>query len=89
MPISREEFEQGRTNLAFPIGHLLANKSDNAFTANEILEMLIRATERQAKLEEVKTALDLLISRRRVTMNEFEGEQWYTIPKRRLGFLRG
>ena len=90
MPISRDEFEQGRIDLALPIADLLSRRPDLAFTAEEVQQMLRETSARVATLKEVTEALESLVSQRQLEGKEIEGRQWYTYPvvERRLGFLR-
>ena len=91
MPISREEFTRGRIDLMVPIAHLLEDYPDLAFTADEVLQMLIETTARNPSLEEVEQELDALASQQRVQVAELEGTRWYiiNIVERGIGFLRG
>lgn len=88
MPISREEFEQRRIDPALPVAGLLADYPDLAFTVEDIQQMLEEIKGRNATLEEVQQALDSLVARGRVEKAEIERQQWYTVARRRLGFLK-
>ena len=86
MPISREELERGRIDLTFPIKRVLASRSDLGFSASEIQLLLIEIEGRQAELGEVELALESLTLQGQVQVRELEGQRWYTIAHRRLGF---
>jgi|TARA_Y100000294_G_C8397090_1_gene273201 hypothetical protein len=43
---------------------------------------------RQAAIDDIVQALEALVAQQRVRKNEIEGQQWYNMRKRRLGFLR-
>jgi hypothetical protein len=88
MPISREEFEQGRIDLALPIARLLAGFPDLAFTAEEVQQMVVEIEGRNSTLVEVEQALGSLVLEGRVQRKEMSGQQWYAIVRKRLGFLR-
>lgn len=62
MPISREEFQRRRIGLAVPIVHLLEDYPSLAFTADEVLQMLIETKARNPSLEEVQHGLNALAS---------------------------
>ena len=53
MPISRQEFDDGRTNLNVPILQYLGVRRDEAFTADEILAALLDVYGRRAMIAEV------------------------------------
>jgi hypothetical protein len=50
--------------------------------------MLVRTSARNATALEVQQALEALVSRGQIEVAEIKGQQWYTIVRRRLGFLR-
>ena len=52
MPISRQEFDDGRTNLNVPILQYLGVRRDEAFTADEILAALLDVYGRRAMIAE-------------------------------------
>ena len=93
MPISREEFQQRRIDLTLPVANLLSDRPDLAFTVEEVRQMLIATSAREATAQEVQQALEALVSRGEIEVAELEGQQWYAYtvvepPERRLGFLR-
>jgi hypothetical protein len=50
--------------------------------------MLIETDGRNAALDEVEQTLETLVAQARAQKAEFNGQQWYTIVRRRLGFLK-
>ena len=78
MPISRQEFEDGRIDLGIPIADYLSVRRDDAFTANEVLEALI-GFGRLCTLAEVAQALDRLTTEGAVVRKEFAGVPRYII----------
>ena len=86
MPISREELEQGRIDLTFPITRILASMPDLGFSPDEVHQLLLETEGRRAGIAEVEEALEALLLRERVQVREMEGLRWYTIVQRRLGF---
>jgi hypothetical protein len=89
LPISQEEFEQGRIDLALPIAKILSDYPELAFTAVEVQQMVIERAARTASLNEVEQALEAMVSQGRLQKREIGGQHWYNVPRRRLGFLRG
>ena len=86
MPISREELEHGRIDLTFPIRRVLVDHSDLGFSVAEIQQLLAETEGRNTEFAEVEAALETLALRGQVQMREMEGQRWYTIVHRRLGF---
>ncbi len=86
MPISREELEQGRIDITFPIRRVLASRPDLGFSAAETQHLLVEIEGRHAEVVEVERALESLVLRGQVQLRELEGQRWYTIVHRRLGF---
>lgn len=84
MPITREEFEHGRIDLALPVARLLDAQPTLAFTAQEVLGLLVEALARNAKLEEVEQAPESLVSTGRIQKKEIAGTAWYTAVRRTL-----
>jgi Fe2+ or Zn2+ uptake regulation protein len=78
LPISREEFDAGQIDLGIAISEFLTMRREDAFTATEILEQLIRFG-RAATLAEVALTLESLVKLSRVESKEFSGSRWYTI----------
>ena len=74
--------------MSLPLSGLLRGFPDQAFTVDEVQQMLSQTTARQASLEDIITALDSLTSRGTVQIKEIDGREWYTIPRRRLGFRK-
>ena len=79
MPISREEFEDGRTDLGVPIIQYLSARSNEAFTPGEILYALTTVYERRATLTEVSGFLRALVRSGHIETKEVSGTQRYTI----------
>ena len=79
MPISREEFEEGRPNLSVPILQYLNARRDEAFTADEVLYALTTVYERRATITEVSSILRTLVSSGNLETKEVLGTQMYTI----------
>ena len=86
MPVSREELEEGRFDLAFPIVRILNDSSDLGFSAQEIQQLLVEVYGRDAPLADVELALENLVQRDRVRTREMGNQRWYTVVQRRLGF---
>ena len=87
VPISGQEFEEGRINLSHPIRELLANFSGTAFTPEEVQQLLFATNGRNAKLEGIERALEGLVSGGRVQRKEIAGRRWYTVIRRPMGFV--
>jgi hypothetical protein len=87
VPISGQEFEEGRINLSHPTLELLTNFSGIAFTSQEVQRLLIDANARNAELEDIERALESLVREGRVQRKEIEGRRWYTVIRRRIGFV--
>ena len=89
MPISREEFEAGRIDLAFPVRRVLEDNPGAARTAEEVRDLLAQIQARNASVEDVAVALRRLVEQGYVETNEvedFPGVLWYIIRERRIGF---
>lgn len=86
MPISRQELEEGEFDLTFPIVRLLADRPELGFSATEIRQLLREIDGRDVIVAEVERALQILVQRDRVQLNEMDGQRWYTVVQRRLGF---
>jgi hypothetical protein len=86
VPISREELEDGRIALTFPILRILTESPDLGFSAQEVQQLLKEKDGRDATLVEVELALQALVQRNTVLMGEMEDQRWYTLMQRRLGF---
>ena len=66
----------------------LRGLADQASTAEEVRQLLMDIEGRQAAIDDIVQALEALVAQQRVRKNEIEGQQWYNMRKRRLGFLR-
>jgi len=86
VPISREELEEGRIDLTFPIVQILTDNPDLGFNAQEVRQLLMEKHARDAPLVEVERALEILVQRDRVQMTEMADQRWYNVVQRRLGF---
>lgn len=86
MPLSGQEFEEGRINLSHPIRELLAYFSGTAFTLEEVQRLLIATNDRNAELEDTERALESLVGEARVQRKEIAGRRWYTVIRRPMGF---
>ena len=73
MPISRQEFDDGRTNLNVPILQYLGVRRDEAFTADEILAALLDVYGRRAMIAEVINFLRNLADAGRIETREIAG----------------
>ena len=79
MPISRGEFEDGRTDLSVPILQYLNTRSNEAFTPGNILSALTTVYERRATITEVSGFLRALVRNGQLETKEVSGAQMYTI----------
>ncbi len=79
MPISREEYEEGRTDISIPILQYLNVRRDEAFTVDEIQSALTNVYERRTTIAEVVGILRTLVRAGRVETKEVSGAQMYTI----------
>jgi hypothetical protein len=61
VPISREELEEGRIDLTFPIVRILTGSRDLGFSAQEIQQLLMEIDGRDATLADVERALEVLV----------------------------
>ena len=86
MPISREELEEGRIDLTFPIVRILTDNPNLGLSAEEVLQLLNEIDGRDPPIVEVERALEILIRRERVQARDVEDQRWYTLVQRRLGF---
>lgn len=86
MPISRQELEEGEFDLTFPIVRILADRPEFGFSAIEIRQLLREIDGRDVIVAEVERALQILVQRDSVQMNEIKDQRWYTVIRRRLGF---
>ena len=72
MPISRQELEEGEFDLTFPIDRILADRPELGFSATEIRQLLRDIDGRDVIVAEVEVALQILVQRDRVQMNEIK-----------------
>ena len=86
MPITRQELEEGEFDLTFPIVRILADRPEFGFSATEIRQLLREVDSRDVIVAEVERALQILVQRNSVQMNEIKDQRWYTIVRRRIGF---
>ena len=75
MPIRREELEQGRIDLTFPITRILADRPELGFSPDEVQQLIVEIEGRNATLAEVEEALETLVLREGVQMREMEGRR--------------
>ena len=73
MPISRQEFDEGRLDLSVPIFQFLSLRNGEAFTADE----LINYYGRRVTQTEVVVALDDFVKSDRLESKQFAGAEWY------------
>ena len=88
MPISRQEFNERRIDLTFPITDLLVARPDLAFTVQDVRNYLAENSGRDESVDDVESALEALIANETAEKTVIEGEQWYItiIVERRIGF---
>jgi hypothetical protein len=79
VPISRQEFDDGRLDLSVPILQYLGARSDEAFTADEILYALLEIYERRATPAEVVVSLDDQVAKGVLESKQMIGMTLYTI----------
>ena len=79
MPISRQEFDEGRTNIDIPILQYLGVRRDEAFTTGEILTALLDVYGRRITIAEVVNFLGNLVNAGRIESKEMAGVPMYTI----------
>ncbi len=79
MPISRQEFDDGRLDLSVPILQYLGARSEEAFTADEILFAIFEIYERRVTPAEVVVTLEDLVARGMLESKRLFGMTLYTI----------
>ena len=79
MPISRQEFDDGRLNFGIPILQYLRARNDEAFTVDEILHALVEVYERRVTLAEVVLTLEDLVDSKMIESKFVAGVRVYTI----------
>ena len=77
MPISRQEFDEGRLDLRVPILQFLSLRSGEAFTADEIFDELMNYYGRRVTQTEVVVALGDLVNSDQLESKQFAGSEWY------------
>ena len=77
MPISRQEFDEGRLDLSVPILQFLSLRNGEAFTADEVLDELLNYYGRRVTQTEVVVALEDLVKADRLESKQFAGAIWY------------
>ena len=81
MPISRQEFEEGRFDLSVPILQYMNVRSEEAFTSEEILEALFEIYGRRVTPAEVVIVLEDLVADGLVEMKQLAGMMLYAVIK--------
>ena len=79
MPISRQEFDDGRLDFGVPLLQYLRARNDEAFTADEILYALLEIYERRVTPAEVVLMLEDLTDAGLVESKAVAGARVYTI----------
>ena len=82
MPISRQEFGDERLDLSVPILQYWGARSEEAFTAQEILDALSDIYERRATPAEVAVVLLDLVDASLLEMKQYAGMVLYAISNR-------
>ena len=77
MPISRQEFDEGRLDLSVPILQFLSLRNGEAFTADEVLDELLNYYGRRVTETEVVVALEDLVKTDNLESKQFAGAVWY------------
>lgn len=81
MPISRQEFDDGRLDLSVPILQFLSLRNGEAFTADEVLDELLnyygRRHGRRVTETEVVVVLEDLVKADKLESKQFAGAVWY------------
>ena len=81
MPISRQEYDDGRLDLGVPIVQYMSARSEEAFTADEVLYALLEIYERRATPAEVVVSLEDLIAIGVLESKQRAGMVLYVIVK--------
>lgn len=76
MPISRQEFDDGRLDLSVPILQFLSLRNGEAFTADEVLDELLNYYGRRATETEVVLVLEDLVNADKLESKQFAGAEW-------------
>ena len=79
MPISRQEFDDGRLNFSVPVLQYLRARNDEAFNADEILYALLQVYERRVTPAEVVVTLEDLLDDGLIESKVVAGVRVYTI----------
>ncbi len=75
MPISRQEFNERRIDLTFPITDMLVARPDLAFTVEDVRNYLAENSGRDESLDDVELALEALIANGTAEKAVIGGEQ--------------
>ena len=81
MPISRQEFDDGRLDLGIPVVQYLSIRTEEAFTADEVLYALLEIYERRATIGEVVITLEDLVAAEVMEAKVIAGMSLYTIAR--------
>lgn len=79
MPISRQEYDDGRLDLGVPVLQYLDARNNEAFAADEILYALLEIYERRVTPAEVVVTLQDLLAAGLIESKVVGGERVYTI----------
>lgn len=85
MPISRNEFDQGRIDLALAIAHSLATSAHLAFTVEEVSLLLLDTEAREVTPDVVKEVLESLASEGQVRARRLRASGSILITKWKSG----
>lgn len=77
MPISRQEFDDGRLDLSVPILQFLSLRNGEAFTADEVLDELLNYYGRRVTETEVVVVLEDLVKADKLESKQIAGAEWY------------
>ncbi len=77
MPISQEEFEQGRIDLRVPILELLLARRQSAYSVAEIMQLLLEVNNRTAAQSEIQEALTELVQQGQIRTVQIDEVGWY------------
>lgn len=85
MPISRDEYEIGAVDIALFIVQFLRERSDHAFTEDELFNALASSPHATSR-DELIRALEGLITSKKVESKNIGGIMYYRYCKKSLGF---
>ncbi|MYC37069.1 MAG: hypothetical protein F4X66_09180 [Chloroflexi bacterium] len=77
MPISRQEFDDGRLDLSVPILQFLSLRNGEAFTADEVLDELLNYYGRRVTEAEVVVVLEDLVKADKLESKQIAGAEGY------------